>query len=83
LRIRSKKTIKVNLAGARTVENWRDPKTNMMWTLSELDLAHVKGTIAGISDMNVDLKSYFEANAEIVFDRIIRDRDNVNPFARR
>ena len=78
-----KKTIKVNLAGARIVENWRDPKANMMWTLSELDMVHVKSTIAEISDMNVDLKSYFEANAEIVFDRIIRDRDYVNPFTRR
>ena len=78
-----KKTIKVNLAGARIIENWRDPKTNMMWTLSELDMLHVKSTIAGISDMNIDLKSYFEENAEITFDRIIRDRDNVNPFTRR
>lgn len=79
----TKKIIKVNLAGARIVENWRDPKAHMMWTLSELDIMHVKSTVAEISDMNVDLKSYFEENAEIVFDRIIRDRDNVNPYRRR
>lgn len=78
-----KRTIKTNLAGARHVETWRDPKANLLWSLSELDMKYVKSTVSGMSEMNIELKSYFEANAELVFDRIIRERDNVNPFARK
>lgn len=78
-----KKTIKLNLAGARILDSWRDPKSNTIWSLSELDMTHVKSTIAGVNEMNVDLKSYVDANAEIIFDHIIRDRDSVNPFTRR
>ncbi len=76
-----KKSTKVNMAGAQIIESWRDPKTNMIWSHSELDMKYVKSTIEGISDMNVDLKHYFERNAEEVFDRLIRERDNVNPFS--
>ena len=78
-----KKTTKINMAGARVVENWRDPTSNTIWTLSELDLKHVKNTISEINDMNVDLKNYFEIHAEGIFDNVIRERDNVNPFLRK
>lgn len=78
-----KKTIKLNLAGTKILDSWRDTKSNTIWSLSELDIAHVKSTIAGVNEMNVDLKSYVDANAEIIFDHIIKDRDSVNPFTRR
>ena len=44
---------------------------------------HVKNTISEINDMNVDFKNYFEIHAEGIFDNVIRERDNVNPFLRK
>jgi len=76
-----KNTTKANFSSIKIIGSWRDPNTNTIWSISELDLTNVKKTVSEISDMNVELKSYFEVNAEAIFDRIIRERDNPNPFA--
>lgn len=65
-----KNTTRVNLAGARIIGSWRDPKSNTIWSIAELDMKHVKGTIAGVTDMNVDLKRYIETSADNIFDRV-------------
>lgn len=65
-----KDTTRVNLAGARIIGSWRDPKTNTIWSIAELDMTHVKSTMAGVTDMNVDLKRYIETSADNVFDRV-------------
>jgi hypothetical protein len=46
-------------------------------------MKHVKGTVSAMGEMNMELKNFFDANAELVLDRIIRGRDNLNPFARK
>lgn len=76
-----KNTAKANLAGIKIIGSWRDPKTNTIWAMSELDIKNVKSTVSEIKDMNIDLKNYFEVNSEMIFDRIIKERDNPNPFA--
>lgn len=78
-----KNTARANLSGTRIMGSWRDPKTNVIWSISELDIKHVKTTVADVKDMNVELRNFFEVNAEIIFDRIIKERDNPNPFAAR
>lgn len=65
-----KNTTRVNLAGARIIGSWRDPKSNAIWSIAELDMNHVKSTIAGVTDMNVDLKRYIETSADNIFDRV-------------
>lgn len=65
-----KNTTRVNLAGARIIGSWRDPKTNTIWSIAELDMSHVKSTMAGVTDMNADLKRYIETSADNVFDRV-------------
>lgn len=66
---------KVNLTGARIIGNWRDPKTNIIYSIAELDMKHIKSTLAGTQDMNDDLKRYIGSNAENIFDRISRGKE--------
>ncbi|OFZ67242.1 MAG: hypothetical protein A2V79_12500 [Betaproteobacteria bacterium RBG_16_56_24] len=66
---------RVNLTGARIIGNWRDPKTNIIYSIAELDMKHVKSTLAGTQDMNDDLKRYIGNNADNIFDRISKGKE--------
>lgn len=65
---------KVNLTGARIIGSWRDPKSNIIYSLAELDMKHVKGTLDGVQDMNTDLKRYIETQADNIFDRVAKEK---------
>jgi hypothetical protein len=64
-----KSQTKVNLAGARIIGSWRDPKSGTIYSIAELDLKNVKATLEGVQDMNADLKRYIGSQAENVFDK--------------
>lgn len=63
-----------NLAGARIIGRWRDKKTNIIYSIAELDLKHVKNTVAGASDMNENVRRFIAKNAENVFDRLSKEK---------
>jgi len=63
-----KETTAVNLSGARIIGHWLDKKTNTIWAIAELDLNHVKNTVAGVANMNADLKKYIGDHADNIFD---------------
>ncbi len=65
---------RVNLAGARIIGSWRDPKTNIIYSIAELDMKHVKDTLEGVQDMNSDLKRYIENQADNIFDRVAKEK---------
>ena len=69
-----KNTTKVNMAGARIIGSWRDPKSNTIWSIAELDMKHVKSTMSGVNDMNTDLKRYIETTADNIFDRVAKEK---------
>lgn len=69
-----KNVSKVNLAGAKIIGSWRDPKTNIIYSIAELDINHVKSTLAGVQDMNADLKRYIETNSDNIFDRVAKEK---------
>jgi hypothetical protein len=69
-----KAVTKVNLSGARIIGSWRDPKTNIIYSIAELDMNHVKSTLAGVQDMNADLKRYIETSADNIFDRVAKEK---------
>lgn len=74
-------TIGVNLKNAKIVESWRDPQTNFIWVLSELELSKVKPTMAEIKELNADLKNFFAGQAEAIFDRILKDARDPSYFS--
>jgi hypothetical protein len=65
---------KVNLTGAKIIGSWRDTKTNVIYSIAELDMNHVKATLTGVQDMNADLKRYIETNADNIFDRAAKEK---------
>lgn len=69
-----KNLTKVNLTGAKIIGNWRDPKTNIIYSIAELDMNHVKTTLSGVQDMNTDLKRYIETQADNIFDRVAKEK---------
>ncbi len=65
---------KINLTGAKIIGSWRDPKSNIIYSIAELDMNHVKSTLNGVQDMNTDLKRYIETQADNIFDRVAKEK---------
>jgi hypothetical protein len=65
-----KAVTKQNLAGSKIIGRWKDSKTNMVYSIAELDFKSVKTTLEGANGMNDDLKRYIGRNAENVFDKV-------------
>lgn len=65
-----KAVTKQNLSGSKIIGRWKDAKTNVVYSISELDLRQVKTTAQGSKDMNDDLRRYIERNAENIFDKV-------------
>jgi hypothetical protein len=70
-----KSMTQVNLSGARIIGHWRDTKTsNVIYAIAELDMNHVKQTLATTQGMNEDWKRYVETRADNVFDRVAKEK---------
>jgi len=65
-----KAVTKQNLSGAKIIGRWKDAKTNMVYSISDLDLKQVKATTQGAKEMNEDLRRYIDRNADNIFDKV-------------
>jgi hypothetical protein len=65
-----KAVTKQNLAGSKIIGRWKDSRTNMVYSIAELDFKSVKTTLEGANGMNDDLKRYIGRNAENIFDKV-------------
>jgi len=69
-----KNTTKINMAGTRIIGSWRDPASNTIWSLAELDMKYVKSTMAGVADMDADLKRHIETSSDNIFDHLTKEK---------
>ncbi|HBC57481.1 MAG TPA: hypothetical protein DCZ03_09990 [Gammaproteobacteria bacterium] len=60
---------KLNLAGAKIVGRWRDPKTNMVYSLAELDKEQINTIVSKTDAMNSSLKEFMQSQSDSIFDR--------------
>jgi hypothetical protein len=65
-----KAVTKQNLSGSKIIGRWKDSRTNMVYSISELDLKYIKSAVQGANDMNEDLRRYIDRNAENIFDKV-------------
>ncbi len=65
-----KAVTKVNLSGVKIIARWKDKKTNIIYSLAELDHEQVKNTVNTTKNMNTDLKRYISTNGANVFDKM-------------
>lgn len=68
-----KAVTKVNLAGAKIIARWKDKKTNIIYSLAELDLEQVKTTVNTTDNMNNDVKRYISVNGANIFDKMQKE----------
>jgi hypothetical protein len=68
-----KAVTKVNLAGSKIIGRWKDSKSNMIYSIAELDLKQVKSTLENANSMNEDLRRYVGRNAENIFDKVSKE----------
>jgi hypothetical protein len=65
-----KNLTKINLTGAKIIGNWRDKKSNVIYSIAELDMQNVKTTMQGVQEMNEGLRNYISAQADNIFDKV-------------
>lgn len=61
---------RINLTGARIIGRWRDTKSNVIYSLAELDLRDVKATVHGVEEMSSGFENYVDKHGETIFDRM-------------
>jgi len=70
-----KAVTRLNLSGSKIIGRWKDGRTNTVYSISELDLKHIKSTTQGAKEMNEDLRRYIDRNAETIFDKLSAKED--------
>ena len=63
----------LNLTGARIIGRWRDPETDTVYALAELDLDEVTDTAARIDAMDPGLRDHLRQSGDRLFDRTHQD----------
>jgi hypothetical protein len=66
-------TTKINLRGAKIIANWRDQNTGIVYSLCELDMDHVKSTVAKSEEMDAGLRRYIKRKGDDIFDRVVEE----------
>jgi hypothetical protein len=64
----------VNLSGARIIAHWKDKRSGTVYSLAELDMQQVKGTLGAARDMNEDVRRYLDASTDNIFDRLVQEK---------
>lgn len=61
---------RMHLTGARIVASWRDPNTDIIYSLAELDLDRVREIVATVEDMDPGLRRHIRERGTNVFDQV-------------
>lgn len=63
---------KLNLSGVKIIGNWRDKKSNTIWSIAELDMKYMKETLKNTQTMNEGFKNFLDKNGDNVFDKMAK-----------
>jgi hypothetical protein len=65
---------RINLTGSRIIGHWRDEKTNVIYSLAEIDMEQLKTTLQKVQDMNEGFKDHLTGQGDRIFDRMLEER---------
>jgi hypothetical protein len=65
---------RINLTGSRIIGHWRDEKTNVIYSLAEIDMQQLKSTLQGVQDMDAGFKDRIAKQGDNIFDRMLEER---------
>ena len=63
---------KINLSGAKVIGRWRDKRTNVIYSIVELDMKRVKDVVGKVDQMNEGLRNFILSNGDNIFDRVAK-----------
>jgi hypothetical protein len=63
----------INLTGSRIIGHWRDEKTNVIYSLAEIDMDQLKSTLQKVQDMNQEFKDHLTNEGDHIFDRMLEE----------
>jgi len=63
----------VSLRGARVIDHWKNPETNTVYSLAQLDIDGIKATLQQMKEMDPSLRDFVTSNAERAFDEIKKE----------
>jgi hypothetical protein len=66
---------RVNLTGSRIIGRWRDERTDIIYSLAELDMEQVRGTLERVEDMNAGLRDYITQRGDNIFDGMAKEKE--------
>ncbi|RFA30064.1 hypothetical protein CAI21_07600 [Alkalilimnicola ehrlichii] len=61
---------RVNMSGVRIIARWRDPRTDIVYSLAELDMERVQATVAATEEMNRSLREHIGQRGNNLFDNM-------------
>lgn len=64
---------RVNLGGSRIIGRWRDESTDFIYSIAEIDMEQVQGTLGSVQDMNEGLRDYIGNQGNNIFDRMAKE----------
>jgi len=64
---------RINLTGSRIIGHWRDEKTNVIYSLAEIDMQQLKSTLQGVQDMDAGFKDRIARQGDNIFDRMLEE----------
>ncbi len=64
----------VVLNGSKIIGNWKDKRTDIIYSFAELDLKKVQDVVAANGNMSEDLKRYLSTQGDAVFDNFVTEK---------
>ncbi len=64
---------RVVLNGSRIMGNWKDKKTDTIYSFAELDLEKIKEIVGANQSMSDELKAYLVTQGDVAFDNFIKE----------
>ncbi|MBN1378415.1 MAG: hypothetical protein JXA04_04195 [Gammaproteobacteria bacterium] len=64
----------VVLNGSKILGNWKDKRTDIIYSFAELDLKQVQDVVTANKNMSEDLKRYLATQGDAVFDKFVAEK---------
>lgn len=69
-----KNLTKVNLTGVKIIGRWKNNKDGSVYSIAELNMEHMKKTLASVKEMNQDLSRYINNHVNNIFDKVAKEK---------
>ncbi|MCG3778644.1 MAG: hypothetical protein JW388_1368 [Nitrospira sp.] len=67
------------LSGVRSIDRYKDEKTNTYYALTRLSLQEMKNNLEQAKELNSQVRDYVKKNADKLFDRLEKEEDRRAP----